>query len=240
MVSARQPLWSQIVEEMAHEITIKHLAPGSQLPPEAALMERFGVSRFTLRRAMSELAAQGLIRIEQGRGTFVHDTALHYRISQHTSFSRNLRDQGKEPHQEELECAVIEAPEAVRQALKLNHGASVIRHVTLSFADDIALAYADSYYPAALFPDFLHHWRHRRSTTQVYAAHGFETYRRHSTRVAARMPNAHEARLLRQPEARPVLVTHKLDVFADALRLSYGETLWSSDRVEFVFDEPPV
>ncbi len=47
------------------------LGDESALPAEGELMARFGVSRGTLRRATDELAREGLLRIEPGRGTFV-------------------------------------------------------------------------------------------------------------------------------------------------------------------------
>ena len=56
-----QPLWGLIVDELAQEIVEDQLPPGTKLPVEADLMERFGVSRFTLRRAMGVLEERGLI-----------------------------------------------------------------------------------------------------------------------------------------------------------------------------------
>lgn len=45
------------------------------LPTESQLMARFGVSRGTLRRATDELAREGLLRIQPGRGTFINHAA---------------------------------------------------------------------------------------------------------------------------------------------------------------------
>ena len=47
--------------------------PGTKLPNEAELCERFGVSRTTLREAVRHLAAQGYVEVRRGRGTFVCD-----------------------------------------------------------------------------------------------------------------------------------------------------------------------
>lgn len=45
--------------------------PGSMIPNEEALCEQFGVSRITVRRAVADLEARGLLEKRQGRGTFV-------------------------------------------------------------------------------------------------------------------------------------------------------------------------
>ncbi len=65
------PLYRQVCDGIETMAMAAPLGDESPLPPESALMSRFGVSRGTLRRATDELARQGLLRIEPGRGTFV-------------------------------------------------------------------------------------------------------------------------------------------------------------------------
>ena len=52
------------------------LEPGAQVETEQELMARYGVSRATVRQALSGLVAEGLLEIRRGRGTFVHGAAL--------------------------------------------------------------------------------------------------------------------------------------------------------------------
>ncbi|WP_445679580.1 FadR/GntR family transcriptional regulator [Radicibacter daui] len=60
-----------VVEAIRAEVTQGVLAPGSQLPTEPVLMERFGVSRTVIREAFAELRAAGLVYPAQGKGVFV-------------------------------------------------------------------------------------------------------------------------------------------------------------------------
>ncbi len=83
-------LWQQLEQSLAQEIASGALPAGSQLPPEPELMARYQVSRFTVRQAIASLEHRGLVRAEQGRGTFVQANLLTYPISQRTRFSRNL------------------------------------------------------------------------------------------------------------------------------------------------------
>ena len=62
--------------------------------PRSPSSPPFAVNRHTIRRAMGELEQSGLIRIEQGRGTFVQEHAIDYAIGKRTRFSENLRSQG--------------------------------------------------------------------------------------------------------------------------------------------------
>lgn len=58
------------------------LAPGAALPSESELRRRFGVSRNTVRQALSELEREGLIMAEHGRGRFVRGEPPSGRTSQ--------------------------------------------------------------------------------------------------------------------------------------------------------------
>ena len=64
-------LWRQIGAAIEAAIRAGHHAPGERLPTEADLAARFRVNRHTIRRAMEELEARGVVRVEQGRGAFV-------------------------------------------------------------------------------------------------------------------------------------------------------------------------
>lgn len=64
------------VRDIIHgRIQSREYAPGSLIPPESELMNMFGVAKMTVRQALSELEREGLLRREQGRGTFVEAPA---------------------------------------------------------------------------------------------------------------------------------------------------------------------
>ena len=67
-------LHRQLFLVLRDEITRSVFAATGALPKEEALCERFGVSRITVRRALADLAALGLVERRHGRGTFVRAT----------------------------------------------------------------------------------------------------------------------------------------------------------------------
>src|ERR1700761_1814968 len=71
----RKSLHARIVQELGIEIVSGRLAPGERLPTEAALCERYGVSRPVLREATRVLVAKGLVVSKPRVGSIVKPRA---------------------------------------------------------------------------------------------------------------------------------------------------------------------
>jgi GntR family transcriptional repressor for pyruvate dehydrogenase complex len=71
VAAPRQRLSDHLVGQLLEGIATGRLAPGEELPPEAALAHRFGVSKTVVREALGQLAAMGAVLIQQGRPTTV-------------------------------------------------------------------------------------------------------------------------------------------------------------------------
>ncbi|KRQ95426.1 hypothetical protein CQ10_32700 [Bradyrhizobium valentinum] len=229
-------LWKAVEEKLEKDLVEQGLVPGVRLPNEAELMARFGVSRQTLRQAMANLEQRGLIRIEQGRGTFVHEGVLHYQLSRRTRFVENLNDQSRVPSPLITETALEPAGQIVAEALKISEDAVVHRIQVKARSENVVLALTNSYFPKERFPNFDAVYRDLRSTTSAYKQFGIEDYVRDRTWIGARMPSSEEARILEQPRSQPLLVSRKVDCDMQNVPISYSISLWCADRVEFMIE----
>src|SRR5215475_12555864 len=63
-------LSGQVLDELQRMVKEEYSDPGSRLPKEAALAERFQVSRIVVREAMKILEDRGVVEVSAGRGTF--------------------------------------------------------------------------------------------------------------------------------------------------------------------------
>ncbi|MEZ0396377.1 MAG: class II aldolase/adducin family protein [Anaerolineales bacterium] len=86
------PLYDQIREQLRARIISGDLRPGDALPGEAEICAETGVSRMTARRALSQLASEGLVVRQRGRGTFVARRVRRTAVSPQTA-AGNLRQQ---------------------------------------------------------------------------------------------------------------------------------------------------
>ena len=104
--------WRLIAEELRREIVTGSKPPGTKLPAEGELAERFGVHRNTVRQAVAALAAEHLVVSRRGSGTFVAEhTVLVHRIGARTRLSDSLGRRGRASGRL-LESAVDPAPPA--------------------------------------------------------------------------------------------------------------------------------
>lgn len=225
--------WRQIAERLSHDVSKGRFTDG-RLPTEPDLAERFGVNRHTIRRAIATLVDQGLIRVEQGRGTFVADGHIDYLLGRRTRFSANLQREGREPSHQLIGTTQNAADAATAHELRLRAGAPVIEIETLSDADGVPVSYAVHRFPAKRFAALPDAFAATLSVTAALAACGVADYTRHMTRMLARMPTEREAQLLEQPLSRPVLQAESVNVDVDGVPIQRSISVFSGDRVQMI------
>ncbi len=236
---AREPgvaVWRQIERTLSGEIADGSLAAGSKLPTEAEMSARFGVNRHTIRRALEELSRSGLVRVEQGRGSFVAEDVLDYAISSRTRFAEWIRRHNREPSGQVLDLREIAADKDVAAGLGLRAGAKIVVLERLGFADDRPVSIGRHHFPQRRFPGLLAVLQSGLGISEALASCGLADYRRQVTRVSARLPTPQEAAMLRMPRNQPILVTENVNVDAEGQVVEYGTGRYPTPRVQIVFE----
>jgi len=232
-------LWSQIAGQLAQEIQSGAFEAGARLPAEAQLAAQYGVNRHTIRRALEELGDARIIRTEHGRGSFVADEVLDYRIGKRPRFSEWVRGNNRVPMGEilvlrEIPLGGLPEAEAAGQALALGPEANVVLLERLGTADARPVALSRHIFPAA--PGLAEALRANASITAALAAIGIADFIRSWTRVGARAPNAREARLLRMARTDPVLACESLIVTQAGAPTEFGLSCYPAPRVQLIFE----
>lgn len=123
-------LHRQVYLVLRDRLTGGGFAPHEQLPPEPRLCEQFGVSRITLRRAVADLVADGLLERVQGRGTYVTER-VQERRGGGAGYVDDVRDLSAATTVKVLEFANLPAPQWVAARLAIPSGEMVQRSVRL-------------------------------------------------------------------------------------------------------------
>jgi GntR family phosphonate transport system transcriptional regulator len=229
-------LWRQVQMNLEQQLADGVLQPGDQLPTEARLSSHFGVNRHTVRRALSGMEERGLIRVEQGRGTFVQEPVVPYHVSVRTRFTDNLAGQNRVPARTVLEVETVEAEAAAAAALEVAAETALIRVVLVGDSDGRRISHSEHLFPAGRFPGLDRALAAEASVTRALAKLGVPDYKRKWTRVTARMPSGREADLLQQPRSRPILLAESVNVDPDGRPIEFGLTRFNSDWVQIVFE----
>ncbi|WP_053733365.1 GntR family transcriptional regulator [Nocardia sp. NRRL S-836] len=149
IVDGPKPKHAQL-REILRRLAEHDLAPGSPIPSERDLAERYGVSRITVRAAVGQLVAEGLLTRAKGRGTFTaqrrYDLQLHL-----TSFTSDMVTRGLEPSTEVISCG--EGVPGGEAALGLDADETAYRVVRLRRADGAPLALERGWYSPHVLPE---------------------------------------------------------------------------------------
>ena len=219
VVAPGLPLYRRIETDVRDRIRSGDLAPGAQLPTEIELMDTYEVSRATVRQALRELLAEGLIEIRRGLGTYVTQRRFEHTIGGFYSFSREIERHGLVPGTRVLGLGVEPADEAVALALGVGQGTPVVALRRLRLAGDDPLVVETSYLPAARFP-------------------GLERVDFGQVRLYDTLTNAYGCRPTRARETfEPVLVTADEAALLGQRR---GEPALRVERVAFDQDDAPI
>ncbi|OHX14618.1 phosphonate metabolism transcriptional regulator PhnF [Chromobacterium sphagni] len=230
-------VWRQIEDSLAAEIASGALQAGAQLPTELQLAERFAVNRHTIRRAVATLVERGLLRVEQGRGTFVQDNAIDYAISRRTRFSQNMARQNLSSDIDVLLSDTVPANAELAALLEVAVGDELFRIKTLSRVETRVVDCATLFFPAARFAGLPQVYQRQRSVTRTLREFGVNDYTRRFTRVTARLPDGETVDYLGIPKNRPVLHVKSLNVDPDGRPVQYGITCFNGDLVQLVMED---
>ncbi|KRM58787.1 GntR family transcriptional regulator [Secundilactobacillus malefermentans] len=129
-----------------------------RLPDERSLSEHYGVSRSSIKRALSVLANQGIIFKKRGSGTFINplyrknDSIFHYEGS-NLGITDSFKSDNQTPSIKLLNFSVVPATEELQQELFLEPGDFVYDIKRLRLFDDQPFMIEQGYIPIKIAPE---------------------------------------------------------------------------------------
>jgi GntR family transcriptional regulator len=144
---ANDPLWQQVLDDL--EQRIAHGDISDRFPTDRELVERYGVSRHTVREAVRRLRARGLVERHRGRGSFLNEERLTQPLGSLYSLFRAVEDRGLEQRSQVLALDTVRDADAAAR-LELPPRAELVRLDRLRFAGDVPLAIDSVWLPGDL------------------------------------------------------------------------------------------
>jgi GntR family frlABCD operon transcriptional regulator len=113
------PLYEQLKIFIRDQILLGELSPGSQLPSEQSLCEKYGVSRITVGRALNDLEREGFVQRIQGKGTIVAYRQYDNNLESIKGFSKTMQEAGHTAHSVILSIETIRGTPTLASIFKL-------------------------------------------------------------------------------------------------------------------------
>jgi GntR family transcriptional regulator len=223
-------LYERTIAFILQYIDEHELQEGSRLPTEPELAAMAGVSMVTVRRALAELAAQAIVRREQGRGTFV----ARPRVSAETTKVGSLRNGLNLNSRSSLDTRLLQleqrpATSEEAQRLVVAAASAVWEISRLRLLDDRPMIHEVSVIPMILAPDLATHLRPnpRQSLySMLELKYGLHEAREEQNLVCRRATSA-ELKLLELP---------RLDWVVEVSGISYSARHVPIDSFRMIFD----
>ncbi|MCY4334455.1 MAG: phosphonate metabolism transcriptional regulator PhnF [Litoreibacter sp.] len=234
--SGKTPIWQAIADALRSDLAEGRYKAGDKLPTEAALAERFGVNRHTVRHGLSALVEEGLIRTRRGAGAFVAATPTDYAIGKRVRFHENLIAAGRHPEKRVLHVEERAATLGEANALRIAPGDWVCAYHGLSLADGQPVAVVESVFPKDRLPGIAAALNAHPSITEALKTVGTTDYTRASTRLTAVRSSATQALHLQVKEGDPLLKSTSVNVDERGHPVEYGRTWFAGDRVTLTME----
>lgn len=227
--------WEAIYDELKDGIRSRRYAPGERLPTEHELSASNGVSRNTVRRAYLALSQDGLIRIVNGRGSYVMQNGIVYEIDAVSRFRDVLESLGLASGARVIRSGAESASAEVAERLEMVEGSPVLRHTAVILGNDVPFILTTRYFPLDLMPDFEARLSARGSFTALLRDEALGALNRVSTTVGARMPKDEEAALLACPHNAPLLDVTALGRLSGGRAVEWQQAVMNSQLVRLSF-----
>lgn len=232
----KTPIWKAIANALRSDLAEGRYTLGDKLPTEAALADRFGVNRHTVRHGVSVLVDEGLVRTRRGAGAFVAATPTDYPIGNRVRFHENLIAAGRRPEKRMLVLDERAATVGEAQALQIKAGDPVCAYNGLSLADGQPIAVFESLFPLVHLVGITDALRDTSSVTKALGIVGVGDYTRASTRLTAVRATATQAIHLQVAEGDPLLRSSGVNVAGQGRPVEYGRTWFVGDRVTLTLE----
>jgi len=228
------PIYYQLFKYFEKQIREGQLQPGDALPTEMEIAERFGISRMTVRRAISELVAAGMVYTQKGKGTFVARPHLDKVVFNLNNFYHDIEQKGMKPHAELLEARIIKADEKLAEKLGIAVNTRCLYFRVVVKADGEPLVYEVKYTVYIKQSPILESQLKDPSLSRLAAEHSNRIPSSSKKVLMASKATEEEAKVLGISPGMPVFFMSQTIYDEDCKIIAWGKSIYRGDRYKLV------
>jgi GntR family transcriptional regulator len=205
-----KPLYTRIQEYIAELVLSGQLAPDSKIQSERDFSEDLGVSRMTVRRAITELVNEGLLERKHGSGTYVARPKLTYEAGELANYAEAMQKRNIATTSQLLEFGQVAASKRLAEFLGLQIGDPVYRVAILRLANRVPVVLERVFVSCTRCPG-LEEWNLEKSSIHDLLTDAYHvTPGRISQTVEAVVASDTVAQQLRVEDGFPLLMLSRI------------------------------
>lgn len=225
------PIYHQLEEEIKGAIQSLDLVPGEMIPSEKEYTEKYGISRMTVRQAISNLVNGGYLYRQRGKGTFVAQQ-LEQPLQGLTNFSEDMISRGLKPSTRCISFTEVNADHELAAKLEVEEGAPIFELERVRLADQLPMAFERLYLSKDLAPDLTEEMA--VSSIHDYVKKTFGLKIQHGRQVIeASIAQKNEAEMLEVVEGSPILLIERRIILDTNRPLGVVRSVYRADRYKF-------
>lgn len=227
------PLHYQLKQHLLEKIESGEWKSNDLIPSEQEMQNSFGLSRITVRQALSDLVYEGLLIRERGRGTFVAPPKMTHSPEERKSLTEFMTEKGIKPGWQVIEKGFIEANKEVSANLKLPHKTRVYRIRRLRLAADEVIGQHTAYLPESVSSQ-INEAGLLEGGSLNYISHIPQMATSHATRsIEAVAASDLDVKLLHLSLGSPVLMIQRIVLSAVGEPLEFLQARYRGDRFKY-------
>jgi len=227
------PLYHQLKTILLERVKSGELKANDKLPSEDEIAEQYGISKATVRQAIGELANEGLIRREQGRGTYVAEQKIEQGPRALTGFTEEMRNRGLRSNSRVLKQRVIKADAEAAEKLRIHEGDSLFELTRLRLTDGEPMGLQTAHILLALAPGLEDEDFSASLYDVLENKYGLVPNIAEETHTAVLL-EPREAKLLKVPAGSPALAAERITYLADGRPFELVKSIMRGDRYKII------
>jgi GntR family transcriptional regulator len=240
--SSPLPLYHRIYVILRDQIAQGVYVVGSVLPSEHEIGAEFGVSRVTAKRALDELAAEGLVERARGRGTTISAKAPSARTwpinANFEAWRENLGDIGRNTRARVVEFSYTTVPSPICKLLNVDPAELVQRAVRIRSIDGTPLSQSTTYVPARIARTYSKQDMGKIGLIELIERAGVKVSSAEQ-RITATLADSITARRLDVKVGSALLLVKRIILDFEGKPVEYFEALHRPDRFEYQMSLTP-
>ncbi len=228
------PLYAQVESILAAGIADGTFPAGSQLPNEDELIERYAVSRTTIRQTIQNLIRRGLVEIRRGKGTFVLQPKITQELTELSGFVEDMQSLGRQASARLLDKQIVPASESVARELAITAGTPLVRIQRVRLADNAALSFNETYLPRAIGERILENDLETEPVFSLLEQKYYTPLVEAEYRLEAVLADTTVARALGIAEGSPIFLIERISYTTDHTPIDYEKLYYRGDQIRFV------